>query len=131
MDGLASSSARRPPNPLEPATQLDDSSNSDLLDKTVHPQQLPMTEDSAVTKAEKIERHGIANGVDESPSKRRKVLSENGNQGPTRSERQKGVAPIKKESVALMHTYNELAHTDQLSFAPGWEQRGQERCCCG
>lgn len=106
MEGLGSSTDRPPPNPLEPAIQLDDSSTSNLLGKTVHPQQVPMTEDSAVTKAEKIERHGSANGVEESPSKRRKVVSENGNQGPTRSERQKGVAPIKKESVALMHTYN-------------------------
>lgn len=100
MEGLEPSTDLSPPNPLEPAIHLDDSSNSDLLDKTVHPQQLPMTEDSAVTKAEKIERHGGASGVEESPSKRRKVVSENGNQGPTRSERQKGVAPIKKESAA-------------------------------
>lgn len=105
MDELESSIDRRPPNPLEPAIELDDSSNSDLLDKTVHPHQVPITEDSAVTKAEKIERHGIAHGVEESPSKRRKLVSENGEQGPTRSERQKGVAPIKKESVAWMRTY--------------------------
>ena len=80
--------------------ELVQSSNPHTLDKTVHPQQIPMTEDSAVTKAEKLERHGVADGVEESSSKRRKVDSENGNRGPIQSERQKGVAPIKKESVA-------------------------------
>ncbi len=88
-----------PPNPLEPAIELEESSTSDLLDKNIHPQQSPTAEDSAVTKAEKFERHGIADGVEGSPLKRRKLDSENGSQGPTRSERQKGVAPIKKESV--------------------------------
>ena len=80
--------------------ELVESSNIHLLDKTVHPQQIPMTEDSAVTRAEKFERHGVADGVEESSSKRRKLDSENGNRGPIQSERRKGVAPIKKESVA-------------------------------
>ena len=87
------------PNPLEPAIKLENFSNPELLDKTVHPQQVPTAEDSAVTKAEKFERHGIANGVEESPSKRIKLEVENGVQRSTRSERQKGVAPIKVESV--------------------------------
>ena len=91
-----------PPNPLEPAIKLEDSFNSDPLDKTVHPQQGITAEDSAVTKAEKFERHGIAHGVEESPSKRRKIDAENGTQNPSQSERQKGVAPIKKESVSSM-----------------------------
>lgn len=86
-----------PPNPLEPAIKLEEFSNSKLIDKTVHPQQVPTAEDSAVTKAEKVERHSIADGVGESPSKRRKLGSENGIQGPIRSERQKGVAPVKPE----------------------------------
>ena len=80
--------------------ELKESSNSDLLGKIVHPQQISTAEDSAVTKAEKFERHGIAGGVEDSPTtKRRKLDSDNGAQGPTRSERQKGVAPIKIESV--------------------------------
>ena len=105
MEGSEHNSGHPPPNPLEPADQLKTSSNTDLLDKTVHPQQIPLTEDSAVTRAEKLERHGIANDVEESPSKRRKLDSEIGSQGPTRSERQKGIAPIKKESVISMRSH--------------------------
>lgn len=97
MAGLEDNSGDPPPNPLEPAIKLDESSNSDLVDKKVHPQQAPMAEDSAVTRAEKFQRHGIADGVEISSSKRRKLDSENGPQAPTRSERQKGVAPIKVE----------------------------------
>ena len=91
--------AHPPPNPLDPAAPLKEPSNSNLLDKTVHPQQSPTAEDSAVTRAEKIERHGILRNGEESPAKRRKVDAENGSQGPIQSERRKGVAPIKKESV--------------------------------
>jgi len=118
-----------PSNPLEPATQLKDPSESNSLDKSVHPQQVQSTEDSAVTKAEKYERHGFDGFARESPSKRIKLenFTENGDekyevhgiegvreespskkigsenmvenevQGPSRSERQKGVAPIKQE----------------------------------
>lgn len=105
MAEMEYSSGHPPPNPLEPAIKLEESSNSDLLDKTVHPQQLPTAEDSAVTKAEKFERHGVADNVEESPSKRRRLDSENGTQGPIGSERQKGVVPIKKESVYSMQFY--------------------------
>ena len=102
MEALEPSNGHPPPNPLEPAVELVESSNPHWIDKTIHPQQNPMTEDSAVTKAEKFERHGMADGVEESSSKRRKLDSENGNRGPIQSERQRGVAPIKKESVAPM-----------------------------
>ena len=105
MEQLESSTGHPPPNPLDPAIQLKESSESDLLDKTVHPQQVPLTADSAVTKAEKIERHGVAHGLDESPSKRRRLDSANETQNPTQSERQKGVAPIKKESALSMLTH--------------------------
>ena len=93
--------AHPPPNPLEPAATLKEPSSSDSLDQTVHPQQTPTAEDSALTKAEKIERHGILHNGEESPAKRRKVDAENASQGPTQSERRKGVAPIKKESVSI------------------------------
>ena len=86
-----------PPNPLEPAVNLEKPSNSDLLDQTVHPQQVPTLEDSAVTRAEKYERHGSAENVEESSSKRRKLDTGNEFLTPTPSERQKGIAPIKKE----------------------------------
>lgn len=105
MEGLEPSNGHPPPNPLEPAVDLVESSTPHSLDKTVHPQQVQMAEDSAVTKAEKFERHGLADGVEESSSKRRKLDSENGNRGPIQSERQKGVAPIKKESVAPLPSF--------------------------
>lgn len=105
MAGMEDSNGNPPPNPLEPAFQLEQSSTSELVDKKVHPQQVPMAEDSAVSKAEKFERHGIADGVEISQSKRRKLDSEDGSQGPTRSERQKGVAPIKVESVPPKSIY--------------------------
>ena len=99
------SSGDPPCNPLDPAIKLEKSFNSDLHDQTLHSQPLPTAEDSAVTKAEKFERHGITDGVEESPSKRRKVDPEGGTQGPTRSERQNGVAPIKTESVSSIAIY--------------------------
>lgn len=102
MAEMQYSNADAPPNPLEPAIKLRDPSNSGLVDQNIHPLQVSAVEDSAVTKAEKFERHGStdADGVEESPSKRRKIISENETQRPTRSERQKGVAPIKPESVS-------------------------------
>lgn len=106
MAGMEYSSGDPPPNPLDPAIQLEESSNTNMLDKTVYPQQVPTAVDSAVTKAEKFERHGMADGVEASPSKRRKLDSKNGTQGPTGSERQKGVAPIKTES-AISTSVNE------------------------
>lgn len=105
MAGMEHSNGGPPCNPLEPAINLDKSSNSQLLEQTVHPQQIPTAEDSAVTRAEKYERHGIADGIEESSSKRRRVDTESETQGPTRSERQKGVAPIKKESVSSVAIY--------------------------
>ena len=88
-----------PPNPLEPAVNLEKEkpSNSHLLNQTVHPQQVPTLEDSAVTRAEKYERHGSAGNVEESSSKRRKLDTGNEFLTPTPRERQKGIAPIKEE----------------------------------
>ena len=102
MADMQYSNADAPQNPLDPAVKLKDPPNSGLIDQIVHPQQPPAVEDSAVTKAEKFERHGItdADGIEESPSKRRKLVSENESQRPTQSERHKGVAPIKSESVS-------------------------------
>ena len=94
----------KPPNPLEPAVTLvgpQDPSISSLDEKRAHPQDVQMAGDSATTKAEKYERHGIEDIVAVSPSKRRRLENhqEDGSLGPTKSERQKGVAPIKPESV--------------------------------
>ena len=93
---------KKPPNPLEPAVTLlgpQDPSTANLAGKRAHPQDVQMPGDSAVTKAEKYERHGIEDIVAESPSKKRKLENqqENGHRDPTKSERQKGVAPIKPE----------------------------------
>ena len=92
----------KPPNPLEPAVTLlgpQDPSAASLAEKRVHPQDAQMEGDSAVTKAEKYERHGIESRVTESLSKKRKLgnQQENGHRLLTQSERQKGVAPIKPE----------------------------------
>lgn len=123
MSGMEQCSGNLPSNPLKPAVQLKDPGETSSLDKSVHPQQIPTIEDSAVTKAEKFERHGVEDAMEESPAKRIKL--ENGEQaysnhqesteglpsktikdetnldnrdrGLTKSERQKGVAPIKKE----------------------------------
>lgn len=91
------------PNPLNPSADLD-SSMPDAVDTEVHPQQVLLAEDSAVSKAEKYERHGITDGVEETPSKRRKVKSsvDGEDQAVTKSERRKGVASIKAESEFLL-----------------------------
>ena len=105
MAEMGSRNGNSQPNPLEPDMKLEEPSNSDMLDKTLHPQQVPTTVDSAVTKAEKFERHGITQGVEESPSKRIKLDLEDEPQILTQTERRKGVAPIKKESVFAMLTH--------------------------
>ncbi|KAL8634883.1 MAG: hypothetical protein Q9228_007568 [Teloschistes exilis] len=74
-------------NPLNPHETLTSSSN--VQDREAHPQNVVLASDSAVTKAEKIERHGSQGP----PAKRMKVEDHNG----TTSERRKGVAPIKSE----------------------------------
>ena len=89
-----------PPNPLEPSVELQEAS-ADRTTSVAHPQDVVMDEDSAVTKAEKVERHDLNGNIEESPAKRRKLdnTAEIGEQGPTKSERKKGVAPIKAESA--------------------------------
>lgn len=127
MSGMEQDGGNLPSNPLEPAAQLKDPSESGSLDKSVHPQQAQCTEDSAVTKAEKYERHGVEVAVEDSPAEKIKLenateyekqnpnsvggdvegsppkriklenVVKNEEQGPTQSERQRGVAPIKEE----------------------------------
>ncbi|KAL8732990.1 MAG: hypothetical protein Q9166_002388 [cf. Caloplaca sp. 2 TL-2023] len=88
-------------NPLELQQSLESSSNIQEIERTVHPQNAVLENDSAVTKAEKLERHGAEDDFQETQSKRLKVNSfvdqELGSNGITRSERRKGVAPIKSE----------------------------------
>ena len=73
------------------------------LQNAVHPQQDFLPGDSAVTKAEKLERHVATVNTEEPSSKRIKLDSnksvETDKAGLGRSERRKGVAPIKAEWV--------------------------------
>ncbi|KAL8947314.1 MAG: hypothetical protein Q9222_006391 [Ikaeria aurantiellina] len=88
-------------NPLDPTTSLAPSSSVSDTDIVAHPQTLVLPEDSAVTKAEKIERHGADDGNREPPAKRTKVEDSadqvSDRNRVTGSERRKGVAPIKPE----------------------------------
>ena len=112
------------PNPLEPAVKLEEPSESSLADKAAHLQGIQTAEDSAITKAEKYDKHGVENGVEESSTKRRKLDHNQGNEDvePTKSERVKGVAPIKPESAVSSWYLNEYqAYGDQISCASTWE----------
>lgn len=116
-----------PLNPMEPAEKLAESSISDAAN-------VNQTDDAAVTKAEKYERHGVADGVETSPSKRRKLdmTLANEEQGPTRSERQKGVAPIKSESVPPSTLEGASAYNldNQVPrISTGQQERQRRRCC--
>ncbi|KAL6713778.1 tRNA-dihydrouridine synthase 3 [Lecanora helva] len=86
-----------PLNPLEPTAELVNAANG--IDHKIHPQKDVMIEDSAVTKAEKFERHHEVDELEDSPAKRRKLDADERDeeQAPTKSERKKGVAPIKAE----------------------------------
>lgn len=91
-------------DPVDPELMLKPQSTSPTS-QLLYPQNTPMEEDSAVTKAEKLERHGLEDTVEESPAKRIKLEPENGSElekATAPRERQKGVAPIKAESVAFL-----------------------------
>ena len=114
-------------NPIEPAVKLRPRRTEYDLERAVHPQTPQMAGDSAVIIAEKVARQGIngSNSIEEPSSKKRKVAVEDDamapdvidadlnhemddssskrhkrwdeERTPKRSERQKGVAPIKAE----------------------------------
>lgn len=94
-------------NPLEPRGILGSPSDVNDREKVVHPQSTVFKEDSAVTKAEKAERHGAHVDFRESAAKRVKLdpstSREAGSNGISTSGRRKGVAPIKPESVLLRY----------------------------
>ncbi|KAL8703998.1 MAG: hypothetical protein Q9201_002830 [Fulgogasparrea decipioides] len=85
-------------NPLEPSEALRPLSDKESV---AHPQDVVLPEDSTVTKAEKVERHGAEDGFEESAAKRIKfeatAVRAAESTGLTKSERRKGVAPIKPE----------------------------------
>lgn len=99
MTGVEHSGGNAALNPLDPATELEKPGVMKEVNGIVHPQHDEIMEDSAVTKAEKFERHSLKECIEESPTKKRKLdaNAEGESQVPTRSERQKGVAPIKAE----------------------------------
>lgn len=90
-------------NPLEPDRPLELPVNGHESRKETHPQETVFAVDSAVTEAEKIERHGVNDDdFQESPNKRIRInpsstRDEKSNDNLTKSERRKGVAPIKQE----------------------------------
>ena len=103
MADTGQKSGDEPSNPLRPLEKLHEPSNVSSIDSTVHPQKDQFLEDSAVTKAEKYERHGPLEDVKEIQAKRRRIdgYVAGDEQRPTKSERKKGVAPIKAELADL------------------------------
>jgi hypothetical protein len=84
-----------PVNGTEPlVAQLPDS-----IEGQIHPAAAPAEEDSAVTKAEKYERHALDDRShgDEPPSKKVKLEADQSPKAPKPVERIKGIAPIKAE----------------------------------
>ncbi|KAI4283216.1 MAG: hypothetical protein L6R38_002304 [Xanthoria sp. 2 TBL-2021] len=84
-------------NPLDPVQPLRSPPNIPDIEKAAHPQNTVLDEDSAVTKAEKLERHGGRDDFPEPEVKRIKVEHSIDEEARTRNERRKGVAPIKPE----------------------------------
>ena len=120
-------------NPFDPAKSL---KAPKPIESLTHPQKTQEDEDSAVTKAEKFERHAAAEHDEEHPSKRVKLESSGdtleGDPSLTNSERQKGVAPIKSESVCLQQdVLSPGLTTYQVPCACTWYQERQKCYCCG
>ena len=119
-------------NPMDPQLELKPQLASPSFEQVIHPQQSLMEEDSAVTKAEKLERHGVEdvedmeNRPEESQAKRIKLEPSatpmTGNEAPRRNERQKGVAPIKAESVVRMRSMSDGLTVYQIPCISSWER---------
>lgn len=106
--------AEMPSNPIERGLNL---SSSNSFEQLIQPQQASIEENSAATKVEKIERHLIEGTSEEPPTKRVKLESnEQVLEAQTKTERQKGVAPIKAESVNLDIFLIELSAHPILDF---------------
>lgn len=103
MSATCGDAEAMPPKPLDPEKPVK-STPAEVGEEVPHPPQPVYAEDSATTKAEKVERHELMNGdrseggVEESPAKRIKLEFEgDGGRLETPGERQRGVAPIKAE----------------------------------
>lgn len=90
-------------NPVEPSQPLKRPINGEQIEPA-HPPQPIYEEDSAITKAEKIERNGSVNedngseaAFGEPAAKRVKIADEQTSEAAARDTRVKGVASIKKE----------------------------------
>ena len=85
-------------NPLDPQEDLKVQPPT-AETEIAHPATAPQDEDSATTKAEKIERHPYENGLrsDEPPTKKVKMETPTEATPPTTNDRRKGIAPIKAE----------------------------------
>ena len=123
-------------NPIDPDTTLKPNVAPASVESLIHPQKAQEDEDSAVTKAEKFERHAASEHDEEHPSKRVKLEPSGdtleGDPSPTKSERQKGVAPIKPESVCLRQNILSPGLTlYQVPRASTWYQERQKCYCCG
>ena len=93
--------------------------SSTLIHEPNHPQE---SQDSELTKAEKYERHNLSDTENESSSKRVRLdtsLQEIKGHGPTKSERQKGVAPVKAEFVfSMLHQLLPRLTSNQVPSIP-------------
>lgn len=107
-------------NPLDASDQLQQPNPGE--ESVVNPQSEILPGDSATTRAEKTERHGNDHGnnrdgqstgqdeFEESPNKRIKL--DHAPSEPDRPERQKGIAPIKKEYLVDVSTLKANAKTN-------------------
>lgn len=90
------------PNPLEPSQSLKRPLDGERTEEA-HPPQPIFPEDSAVTKAEKVERNGAipdSNKNGEPAAKKAKIEEQDNKTAVTDSrERVRGIAPIKAEYV--------------------------------
>ncbi|MCJ1281054.1 tRNA-dihydrouridine synthase 3 [Xylographa opegraphella] len=127
------SEAPRPPrNPLDPAAPLHNSPPSPIT-QAAHPQAIPLETDSAVTKAEKYERHPNASvsESEEPSSKRIKLDAAPDTIASVPGERQKGVVSIKAEFlVNVLGTRNDrrraVVDDDAAEASPHLDSRDQE-----
>ncbi|OJD35757.1 trna-dihydrouridine synthase [Diplodia corticola] len=100
---VPATSATIPPNPVDESAPLVPPPSGTITTEPAHPPQPPLPGDSAITKAEKVERHGLPEPAspppggefERSPTKRVKL--DKGQAESSGRDRQKGVAPIKPE----------------------------------
>lgn len=89
-------------NPLNPSETLKRPLDSEQ--EVAHPPQPPFEQDSAVTKAEKVERHGFdhISPVDATPAaKRAKTEADENSRTLEAPDRKRGSAPVKVEYESL------------------------------